>query len=747
MRFEKLIGVMALLAATASAQAPPRPQQSPPPPPAPLAVSQQGSTAVAQNPPASAPPIKTSTRLITVDVVVSDSHGNAVRGLQQDDFQVFDEHSGQQKLVHFEFVDTLANARTAGAAPAKLPPYMFSNVRSGPMTLPPTVILMDALNTDVFKQLQVRQDMLLFVKRLPPDTPVAVFLLGRSLRMVQNFTTDPSLLLAAVNRSGLASASGVRPMPQDDPDNASNTALNFGTNTPESMIESLEDFEKQEYEMLMDQRVRQTADAMNAIAKFLRGYSGRKNLIWFSESFPIWIEPTVDFGSDPFLGSTSYAGKVREAAYALTDARVAVYPVDARALEDSDAFSASNSYNRATASGTGFAGAMSRDDMLRINSQATMDEVAEASGGRTCKNTNDLAGCVKKALDQSSSYYEIAYYPENSKWDGSFHRITVKTQQKGVKLAYRRGYFATDLSALARKTSPDDLLKQSCSDALPATSIAIVAQAVAPDKSSKQPGQARYILNIPIGDLSLDSPGGAHSLNARLAICEYTPKGDAFHLLTRDLSRGVPQPVYESWKSHGMRDLFDYQAKAENQRLRFTVLDVPSGQTGAIDVPAHPERYGALPAPIVSADASSASSMPAPTAKPPTPAPASTAGFAAPPPTHIMFRASTGASSMLDWDGDDVTYHGDLTTGPGARALFGQIFGRIYRCDTGKLVPIDVTSTANPDLVITLRKPGHTGAQIDLGGSAPAYAGDVPVDSSGRAFFEDLWKLCHCEQP
>lgn len=691
-----------------------------------------------------------------MDVVAADSHGNAIRGLKQDDFQVFDEHTGQQKIVRFEFVDTLANAKASGAAPPKLPPYMFSNVQSVPMTFPPTVILMDALNTEIFKQMQVRRDMIEFVKKLPPDSPVAVFLLGHTLHILQNFTTDPQLLLAAVNQSGHANVSGIVPMPQDDANNVSNSMRNFGTNTPESVIESIEDFEKEEYEMMLDQRVKETADAMKAIAKFLGGYSGRKNLIWFSESFPIWIEPTMDFGSNPFMGSTTYSGKVREAAYALTDAQVAVYPVDAHALEGPNAYSAANPYNRQTLGGPGFAGALSRDDSLRIDSQATMDEVAEETGGRTCKNTNDLAGCVEGALDQSSAYYELAYYPENAKWDGRFHKITVKTQQKGVKLAYRRGYFATDAAALAQKAKPDDLLKQSCLDALPGTSIAFTAQAVAPDKTSSQPDETRYILNIPVGSLSLDPSAGLRSLNIRLAICEYTPKGDSFHMFTRDLSRTVPEPVYASWKATGMRDLFDYVAKPENQRLRFAVLDVPSGQIGAIDVPAHPQRYGALPAPVVRGDAPA--STPSAAVRPPAPAPAapavptasasaSTPAAPAPPPMHIGFRGSNGASGMLDWTGDTVSYHGELGIGLGASALYGSLFGGKFHCEAGSLIPNDTGSASKPNLVLTLRKPDGRKAVVDLGANAPAYSGELPVDSSARAFFDYLWKLCHCQQP
>jgi hypothetical protein len=48
---------------------------------------------------AAAPPnsVKVETRLITVDVVATDSHGNLIRDLAATDFQVFDEHSASKK--------------------------------------------------------------------------------------------------------------------------------------------------------------------------------------------------------------------------------------------------------------------------------------------------------------------------------------------------------------------------------------------------------------------------------------------------------------------------------------------------------------------------------------------------------------------------------------------------------------------------------------------------------------------------
>src|ERR1700733_13493038 len=101
MRLGKFVGVFAALAMATWAQAPAGPQQNPPPSPpspAPASPAPPRAPAAAQQPPGASVPIKTSTRLIAVDVVVTDSHGNVIRGLKADDFQVFEEHGAHQKI-------------------------------------------------------------------------------------------------------------------------------------------------------------------------------------------------------------------------------------------------------------------------------------------------------------------------------------------------------------------------------------------------------------------------------------------------------------------------------------------------------------------------------------------------------------------------------------------------------------------------------------------------------------------------
>jgi VWFA-related protein len=740
MRLGKLVSVFAALAIATGAQAPAGPQQNPPsaaPSPAPASPTPPRAPAAAQQGPVSSAPIKTNTRLIAVDVVVTDSHGNVIRGLKADDFQVSEEHGAEQKITQFQFIDASAHPapvypRGLTAAPPGAP-YMFSNLLPDNMRVPPTVMLMDALNTQIQNQAEVHRHMLMLLKTLPPATPIAVFVLGHTLHVVQSFTTDPALLRAAVDHT--LRTPDIATNPQDDAESASNQFLdqNNDTETPANL--ALEDFEKMAFEQQMAIRVDETTDAMISVAKFLGGYPGRKNLLWFSESFPNWIAPTSDFGSDSFAGSATYTDKIRGASEALTDARIAVYPVDARGLEVNSLYSsAQDPHINRNNPGAGLGAQLNRDNNSRIDSQTTMQMIAESSGGKICVNTNDLSGCVQGALDDSSTYYELGYYPENIKWDGRFHKITVKTRQKGAHLRYRTGYFATEPGALG-KQSPLQLLEQACKDPLPSTSISMTVESLAPKLGSADPA-ARYLLTISPASLTLPPGGMSRQLGLQMAVCEFDPKGESFQFFPRDLSAPVSEALYQSWQNSGIRDIFDYAAKPDDRRLRFAVLDVPSGATGSIDVPAHPKQFGVIPG-LSGSTPTSASSNAA----------SDVASTAPAPPTHVGFRGSTGSSSMLDWTGDTVAYRGELGVDSGARALYSNLFNGKYHCEQGSLMPNDISAPGKPNLVLTLRKPDGRKAIIDLGGSAPAYSGELPVDSSGRAFFDYLWKLCHCQQP
>ena len=100
-----------------------------------------------QGPPVSAsvqsPTIKVESRIVVVDVVVTDKQGQSVSGLHKDDFQISEDGS-PQILTSFE--------EHKGAAPdemklSPMPPNVFTNFPTALGADSVNVLLLDLLNT------------------------------------------------------------------------------------------------------------------------------------------------------------------------------------------------------------------------------------------------------------------------------------------------------------------------------------------------------------------------------------------------------------------------------------------------------------------------------------------------------------------------------------------------------------------------------------------------------------------------
>src|SRR5579864_3123022 len=191
------------------------PQSAPSPTPA----QQQGSTQ-------SGYVLKVTTRLVTLDVTATDSRGEPVRDLKPEDLQVFEEHKAQQKIEHFEYFEKMKAAGPAedSAAAIRARANLLSNqLPLAQLRIPPTVLLVDSLNTQTANQQQGHAHMLQLLRTLPQDTPIAVFLLGSSLKILQGFTSDGRLLRAALDQA--VSGTSTMKYPRDDTNSTSNYYL------------------------------------------------------------------------------------------------------------------------------------------------------------------------------------------------------------------------------------------------------------------------------------------------------------------------------------------------------------------------------------------------------------------------------------------------------------------------------------------------------------------------------------------
>ena len=395
----------------------------------------------------SATVLKSITRLVVVDVVATDKNG-AVTDLQRDDFTVL-EDGKEQKVRVFNFQQPRTNANGGAAVgPPKLPENVYSNVARYNASSCLNVLLLDALNTTVPHQAYVRDQMIRYLEKMPEGQPVAVYLLGTKLTLLQDFTSDPELLKKVTRElKGKVSPLQDSPAGGAEPELLPAGLADSGI-MPAQMLSAMQMFEQERVAFQTDLRITYTMNALTSIARSLSGYPGRKNLIWISEAFPLSIDPNMDLSGDTFAGTRNYGPQIAEAADALIDAQIAMYPIDARGLVGSSFFDASNSgrdrFGRSLSRPGRMGTAMSNESAQLQSVHATMSEMADRTGGQAFYNTNGIDAAIRKSIEDGSTYYTLAYYPENKTWNGKFRKIEVKVNRRGVKTRHRLGYYAVD---------------------------------------------------------------------------------------------------------------------------------------------------------------------------------------------------------------------------------------------------------------------------------------------------------------
>jgi VWFA-related protein len=437
---------------------------SPSPEPAPQATpaSQSSKRTVYET----ATVLKTTTRLVVVDVVATDHKDDAVADLKRDDFTIL-EDGKPQRIAAFTFqqpADLMAKSSDKPNEAPKLPENIFTNVPRYNSTSALNVVLLDALNTTAPHQAYARQQMIKFLEKMPEGRPVAIYTLGSKLTLLQDFTSDPAALKEVMKKvKGGISPLLDNPAGGEDSQILPTGAVDSGL-VSQDALQAIMRFEQERVSFQTDLRVTYTLNALNAIGRSLAGYPGRKNLVWISEAFPFSIDPNSELTTDTFAGTRNYAAQLASTADLLIDAQVAMYPVDARALEGYSVFSAANSgtdkFGRSMGRNpTRMTNSMSAEAQAWQAAHATMQDVAQRTGGKAFYNRNDLDVAIRKSIEDGSTYYTLAYYPENKNWNGKFRKISVKVDRPGVKLRYRLGYYAVDPTALAENNRKQQMLE------------------------------------------------------------------------------------------------------------------------------------------------------------------------------------------------------------------------------------------------------------------------------------------------
>lgn len=566
------------------------------------------------------PAFRSTTRAVVVDVVVTNAT-DAIRGLKKQDFQLSED--GKLQAIDF-FEEHSANRLSEGAVPPlpKMPPGVYTNVPPVPQNDSVNVLLLDALNTDQAEQSYVRQNILNFLKSMPPGTRAAIFTLSSRLRLVQGFTSDSSSLVAAVNdpkfgvQTTTTDASRSLKDKQDDALHLDKALALLGGRSDEG-ISAMVSFQHEFANYQAGDRVAMTLEALQYMARYLAGVPGRKNLLWFSTSFPVAVFPRLGQSQRPNqINADSlddYTARVKKTADLLTVSKIAVYPIGAEGVMSEHIFEAnlpsptdyegvSEGNNSAAQAKGGNLPAYVHEYGARSDKIMSMEQLAADTGGKAYYNTNDLNAAMQKAIADGSHYYTLVYTPTNKKMDGSYRRIEVKVNDAKYRLAYRRGYNADDVPAAAQ-TKPDatPLHGMMMYEMPDATQILFAARVLPanpqPSAGSPRAGRnaklsgatTRYSIDYMIRwtDVKFDvQSDGTHTGKLDVQLLAYDRDGNALNWTGGTQAMSIKPDIFEAIKKSGVPVHVDIDVPSDKDiYLETGVYDWETGKAGTLEIP------------------------------------------------------------------------------------------------------------------------------------------------------------------
>jgi VWFA-related protein len=535
-----------------------------------LALSAKSTAQATQANSAPNPTFRATSRLVLVDVVVTNKKGEFVRNLKSTDFTVLED--GRRQTVAGFAPHSSTDVMPVKSHPP-LPDHQFTNYSTLPPGHPITIILLDMLNTAIEDRAYARQQMIKFLSSLPSGQPVALFRLGGNLQMLQGFTQSSDALVAAAKALLDKNESARLNTSEEDLENAESMDKESAEMTLGRAATKLAEALANEQAYQLDVRVRTTLDGLRVLAHAIAGYSGRKNLIWLSGDFPVGIQHALL--ESPSAQKENYDREIRETSAALSSAQIAMYPIDVRGLESAEM-------------GVGLRSAPSSAQRARRidtqwSTQFAMKNIAEETGGEAFYNRNDLADAMRRSLDEGTNYYTLAYVPQNHEWNGSYRKIEVKVAVEGANTRHRNGYYA--LPEMSRDADgAERLLAEAMQRTVPeSTRLLMKVQVLAPsgDRKSVSIDFAVVAADLDFADAPDQQKNAVVEFSAVARDKNWKQVGAA----SKTIDASLRPQTYQGVLGAGFPGHLDLEVKPGRYILRLGVMDRHNQRIGTLDVP------------------------------------------------------------------------------------------------------------------------------------------------------------------
>ena len=519
---------------------------------------------------------RTQTVLIQVPVVVTDKSGNHVHGLTKEQFTVI-ENGKPVSVANFEEL-------TANNSPITTPvavPGQFRNLTlEGTQPRNIVVVALDTVNTPFLDQAYGRKELVKFLSHnLQTGQVLALMLItSHGLKVVQGLTGDPEHLTAALKKASgeISRLETVSVDAQADAMTGEMPTTSFSPYAdPFAAIDSFVEYgDAMEAQFFQQNAIETTMNAFLGISYSLSGIPGRKSLIWATGGFPFNID-------SPASVPGGYLSVLYERTMlAMNEAEISVYPVDIRGLLNNSVFS--GGAQSGSISGSIATRQITNRMWLNQSKFDTLNDFAEMTGGKAFYNTNDVAGCFKRAADDGSSYYMLSYYLDTHTNKPGWRKLRVKVDQKDIEVRSRSGFFVTNSTMnplLSRNLDMSNALRSPIEGTGVPVTVQWLSVAAAGEKK-----KAVFFAHMPAGSLTFD-PAGRDQLNFDFAALAYDKNGKEAGQAAQSFTKPIPQDQLASVRANGLNFRNSLELAPGQYTVRFVVRDNVTGKVGSVTAP------------------------------------------------------------------------------------------------------------------------------------------------------------------
>ena len=514
------------------------------------------------------PTFRAGTTLVDFTVVAVDKRGNPVVDLRKDEVSIVEDESTRE-VAFFQFEGKPVSGRAAAVSSTPLPPGTFTNRPEHAPNAPRNLIaiVLDLINTSAAGQLQLQTEFMHYLKQLPHDARVGLYVISEHAVAIHDFTQDAESLRARLEKGDIAVT--VRGFA-----NTRDTQGMLAAARPEqqsalsAMLEAQQRGDGDLNAQVGKMRRRMTLAALDSVGHHLAGVPGRKSIVWISHGFPL----------TELVGT--YTNEVADTSRRLATQNIAVYPVAAGglpavALHGTDlglsdqsrhsTMGQQSSQNSRTTTMSTLGAAQVRE---RVH--GTGELIAALTGGRVITNNNDPAEGLRAASDDVRGTYSLGFYATSNP-DNKWHRLQVKVSRPGVSLRHRQGYLA---SATQTQDWPEERWNEIAYRPLISTDVRFdVRAAFAGDTLS-------VALQVASDDLHFRQSSSGPVADMDIAIIEKTVAPTNIRILSAsiEVSPAAALPATVSVPRELMLN-------PQTTSVRIIVRDKSTGRYGSVDLP------------------------------------------------------------------------------------------------------------------------------------------------------------------